>query len=49
VGDSPSDIAMFRASRIGIAFCPTKQAVADAATCVVREKDLKRLLPLLLP
>ena len=49
VGDSPSDIAMFRASRIGIAFRPTKQAVADAATHLVREKDLRRLLPLLLP
>jgi len=49
VGDSPSDIAMFRASRIGIAFRPTKQAVAEAATCVVREKDLRRLLDVLLP
>jgi len=40
VGDSQSDIAMFREARIGVAFCPCHQSVADAATHVVRDRDL---------
>ena len=40
VGDSPSDIAMFREAAVGVAFCPGHESVADAATHVVRDKDL---------
>jgi len=49
VGDSPSDVAMFRAARVGIAFRPSAQAVADAAGHVVVQKDLRLLARLLLP
>lgn len=48
VGDSPADIAMFRAARIGVAFCPCDPSVAEDATHVVHEKNLRPLLDILL-
>jgi len=48
VGDSPADIEMFRAAAIGVAFRPTDPAVAQAATHVVEEKDLRLLDRILL-
>jgi phosphoserine phosphatase len=48
VGDSVSDIAMFRAARLGIAFRPSAARVAEAATHVVTDGGLTALLPLLL-
>jgi phosphoserine phosphatase len=48
VGDSSSDTAMFRESRIGIAFRPFHPDVADAATHVVEEPDLSLLSGILL-
>jgi phosphoserine phosphatase len=47
VGDSSSDIAMFREARLGIAFRPFHEAVADAATHVVKESDLGLLSDIL--
>ena len=48
VGDSVSDIAMFRAARLGIAFRPSAARVAEAATHIVADGGLTALLPLLL-
>jgi len=48
VGDSPSDIEMFRAAAIGVAFRPTDPSVAQAATHVVKEKNLRLLGRILL-
>ncbi len=48
VGESSSDVAMFAQSRIGIAFRPFHQDVADAATHVVEYPDLSRLSGMLL-
>jgi len=47
VGDGPADVAMFERAGCGIAFCPTDPVVADAASHVVREPDLRCLIPLL--
>jgi len=49
VGDSPSDIEMFRAAALGVAFRPSHPSVAQAATHVVEEKDLRALERILLP
>ncbi len=46
VGDSRSDIAMFEASRISVAFNPVNREVAAAATHVLRD-DLSPLLDIL--
>ena len=48
VGDSSSDIAMFRESRIGVAFRPFHKNVGDAATHVVEDSDLSLLSDVLL-
>jgi len=48
VGDSASDVAMFRASRIGVAFRPSHKSVAAAATHCLADGDLRALLPILL-
>ena len=47
VGDSPSDVAMFREARIGIAFGTTDPATCAGATHVVDGPDLRALLPIL--
>ena len=44
VGDSETDISMFRLCGTSIAFTPSSEAVARAATHVVREKDLRKIL-----
>jgi len=49
VGDGPADVAMLRRAGLGIAFCPSDPGVAEAAHYVVRETDLRRLIPLLVP
>jgi phosphoserine phosphatase len=49
VGDSLADTAMFRVARLGIAVRPSDRAVAEAATHVVKDDDLRALLPLLMP
>jgi phosphoserine phosphatase len=49
VGNSEIDVGLFRRSRIGIAFHPEDDLVRKAATHVVEEKDLAKLLPILLP
>lgn len=48
VGNSEIDVALFRESRIGIAFMPADEAVRAGATDVVTRPDLGELLPLLL-
>ncbi len=47
VGDSASDVAMFRAARVGVAVRPSEASVAEAATHVVEGGDLRALLPIL--
>jgi phosphoserine phosphatase len=49
VGNSEIDVGMFRRSSVGIAFVPEDDAVRNGATAVVEEKDLARLVPLLVP
>jgi phosphoserine phosphatase len=44
VGNSEIDVGLFRRSRVGVAFCPEDEAVRRAATHVVVEKDLGRVL-----
>jgi phosphoserine phosphatase len=47
VGDSASDIAMFREAGLSIAFRPAHDSVAAAATHLVTARDLRTLLPAL--
>jgi phosphoserine phosphatase len=47
VGDSPSDVAMFRQARIGIAFGTADAATRSGATHVVEGSDLRAVLPIL--
>jgi phosphoserine phosphatase len=49
VGNSEIDVGLFRRSAVGIAFLPEDDLVRKGATNVVEEKDLARLVPLLLP
>ncbi|MCI4321152.1 MAG: HAD-IB family phosphatase [Thermoplasmata archaeon] len=49
VGNSEIDVGMFRRSAIGVAFLPEDDVVRQGATNVVEEKDLARLIPILLP
>jgi phosphoserine phosphatase len=49
VGNSEIDVGMFRRSAVGVAFLPEDDEVRRGATHVVEEKDLARLVPLLLP
>lgn len=49
VGNSEIDVGLFRASRLGIAFSPDDDYVRRHATTVVEERDLRRLIPMLLP
>ena len=48
VGDGTADIGMFRVAGRSIAFRPESQAVAAAATHVVRGDSLRDLIPLIL-
>ncbi|MCI4345208.1 MAG: HAD-IB family phosphatase [Thermoplasmata archaeon] len=48
VGNSEIDVALFRRSRIGVAFLPADDAVREGATHVVTRPDLTELLPILL-
>jgi phosphoserine phosphatase len=48
VGDSSSDIAMFREARIGIAFRPFHPEVAQAATHHLPDDDLRPILDIVL-
>ena len=48
IGDSSSDIAMFREAGVGIAFRPFHDSVAAAADHRVDGDDLRSVLPLLL-
>ena len=47
VGNSEIDVGLFRRSRVGVAFLPEDEAVRHAATAVVTERDLARVLPAL--
>jgi len=47
VGDSPADIAMFDAARIRVAVRPCHESVAAAATHVIKDGDLRAVLPAL--
>lgn len=49
VGNSEIDVGLFRASRIGVAFCPQDETVVAAASVVVPHKDLRNVIPILLP
>lgn len=48
VGDSASDIAMFRESSLGIAFRPSHESVAEAATHVIDDDNLNQLTDIIL-
>ncbi|MGD0250441.1 MAG: HAD-IB family phosphatase [Thermoplasmata archaeon] len=44
VGNSEIDVGLFRRSRVGVAFLPEDAAVRSAATAVVTERDLTKVL-----
>ena len=44
VGNSEIDVGLFRRSRVGVAFLPEDDAVRSAATAVVTERDLTKVL-----
>ncbi len=48
VGDTPVDITMFSRARVSIAFNPRDELTERAATYVVRSRDLRSVLPLIL-
>jgi phosphoserine phosphatase len=45
VGDTLVDVSMFRQARIAIAFNPGDQTTEEAATFVVKSRDLRAVLP----
>ena len=45
VGDSPSDVDMFRHVRMGIAVNPSSEEVRDAADLLLEGQDLRPLIP----
>ena len=47
VGNSEIDVGLFRRSRVGVAFLPEDEDVRRAATAVVTERDLTRVLEVL--
>ena len=49
VGDSTSDIEMFREAAVGVAFCSSHPSVDAAATRTVTRRDLRPLLEILIP
>jgi phosphoserine phosphatase len=48
VGDTPVDLTLFTRSRVSIAFNPRDPAMERSATYVVRSRDLRSVLPLIL-
>ena len=48
VGDTPVDVTMFSRARVSIAFNPRDELTGRAATYVVRSRDLRSVLPLIL-
>jgi phosphoserine phosphatase len=48
VGDTPVDVTMFSRARVSIAFNPRDEETERAAAHVVRSRDLRSVLPLLL-
>ncbi len=49
VGNSEIDVGLFRRSRVGVAFLPEDERVRSAATAVVAERDLTKVLDALGP
>jgi len=49
VGNSEIDVGLFRRSRVGVAFRPEDEEVRSAATAVVTERDLTKVLAALAP
>jgi phosphoserine phosphatase len=49
VGNSEIDVGLFRRSRVGVAFRPEDDDVRAAATAVVAERDLRKVLDALAP
>jgi len=47
VGNSEIDVGLFRRSRVGVAFLPEDDTVRQAATAVVTERNLARVLDVL--
>ena len=47
-GDGRADVEMFRFAGTSVAFCPGHRSVAENATHVVRDRDLRSLSPLLI-
>ena len=48
VGDTAVDVSMFSRARVTIAFNPKDPAIEGAATHVIRSRDLRSVLPLIL-
>ena len=48
VGDGKNDIPVFSVVGLSIAFNPETEEVANAASVVVRDKDLHEILPFIL-
>ncbi len=48
VGNSEIDVGLFRASRIRVAFHPQDETVVANATDVVRDKDMRAIIPVIL-
>jgi phosphoserine phosphatase len=48
IGDSFIDVSMFELSALGIAFNPIDDYVVEKADHVVRERDLRLVLPFIL-
>jgi phosphoserine phosphatase len=48
VGDTAVDVTMFSRARVAIAFNPRDDLIAEAADHVVRSRDLRSVLPLIL-
>ena len=48
VGDTQVDVSMFRRARVSIAFNPLDEQTEEAASHVVRSRDLRSILPILL-
>ncbi len=49
VGDGRNDVSVFRVVGLSIAYNPEDQDVADAADVVIREDDLRAILPYFIP
>jgi phosphoserine phosphatase len=48
VGDGLNDVAVFPVVALSIAFNPEAEEVAEAASVVIRKKDLREVLPVIL-